>query len=221
MRGRRSQAAIELLRRPALGPHADGDGAAAPRRRRGPAQREEGVEAGPVARLLERIQPAAARRVAGARGASCHLKIAVITGLIGFLIAAAALTLPELIFGGSVGGGDRDTTYFGGGSSSKDKGESQDGKSDGQTDQPSGERRPARSAGSPEATGRPGDERGGDPPTAGRSAPDDSTEPAPSTQPPSDSARRPRPRPLRRRRRLRDARPERRAVSCRACESAS
>src|SRR6266540_4934463 len=30
-----------------------------------------------------------------------HLKIAVATGLIGFAIAAAALTLPELIFGGA------------------------------------------------------------------------------------------------------------------------
>jgi uncharacterized membrane protein YvlD (DUF360 family) len=49
-----------------------------------------------------------------------HLKIALITGLVGFLIAAAALTLPELIFGGAISS-HHDTTLFGGGSTSTNK----------------------------------------------------------------------------------------------------
>jgi hypothetical protein len=48
-----------------------------------------------------------------------HLKIALITGLVGFVIAAAALTLPELLFGGAVSS-SHDTTLFGGGGGSSD-----------------------------------------------------------------------------------------------------
>src|SRR4051794_26610696 len=48
-----------------------------------------------------------------------HLKIAVITGLVGFAIAAAALTLPELIFGGAVSSHHSTTLFGGGGGSSK------------------------------------------------------------------------------------------------------
>jgi uncharacterized membrane protein YvlD (DUF360 family) len=44
-----------------------------------------------------------------------HLKTALITGLIAFVIAAAALTLPELIFGGAISS-HHSTTLFGGGS---------------------------------------------------------------------------------------------------------
>ena len=66
-----------------------------------------------------------------------RVKVAVITGLVAFLIAAAFLTLPEVIFGGSVAGGHRSTTYFGGSSSSSsstksdssDKSSSKDSKS--------------------------------------------------------------------------------------------
>jgi hypothetical protein len=49
-----------------------------------------------------------------------HLKIALITGLAAFAIAAAALTLPELIFGGAISS-HHDTTLFGGGSSKSTK----------------------------------------------------------------------------------------------------
>ena len=99
-------------------------------------QREEGVEAGPV-----RVYSSGSNRRPRDPGFSprrrLHLKVAVVTGLIAFLIAAAALTLPELIFGGSVGGSGRNTTYFGGGESTSKKGESQDGNStDGQSDAP-------------------------------------------------------------------------------------
>lgn len=46
-----------------------------------------------------------------------HPKVWVATGVAAFAIAAAALTLPELIFGGAVAAHDR-TTLFGGGGSS-------------------------------------------------------------------------------------------------------
>ena len=42
-----------------------------------------------------------------------HPRVAIVTGVLAFLVAAAVLTVPELIFGGSVGGGER-TTIFGG-----------------------------------------------------------------------------------------------------------
>ena len=46
-----------------------------------------------------------------------HPRVALATGLIAFVIALGALTLPELIFGGAVASNHR-TTFFGGGSSS-------------------------------------------------------------------------------------------------------
>jgi cytoskeletal protein RodZ len=46
-----------------------------------------------------------------------HPKVWLVTGVVAFLIAVAALTLPELIFGGAVATG-RSTTFFGGGSNS-------------------------------------------------------------------------------------------------------
>jgi hypothetical protein len=94
--------------------------------------RQEGVEPGPV-----KVYSSGSDRVLAKPGRRrLHLKIAVVTGLVGFLIAAAALTLPELIFGGSVTGGKRDTTYFGGGSQTQKKDQSQDGKSDSKKDTP-------------------------------------------------------------------------------------
>jgi hypothetical protein len=44
-----------------------------------------------------------------------HLKVALITGIVAFALAAAALTLPELIFGGAISS-HHSTTLFGGGS---------------------------------------------------------------------------------------------------------
>jgi hypothetical protein len=43
-----------------------------------------------------------------------HWRLAIVTGLLGFLIAAVVLTVPELVSGGSAGGGGRQTTLFGG-----------------------------------------------------------------------------------------------------------
>ena len=46
-----------------------------------------------------------------------HVKLAIVTGLLAFVIAALVLTLPELLFGGAVSSNHR-TTIFGGGTSS-------------------------------------------------------------------------------------------------------
>ena len=54
------------------------------------------------------------------RGRRLHVKLAIVTGLLAFAIAAAVLTLPELLFGGAVTS-HHSTTFFGGGSSSKSK----------------------------------------------------------------------------------------------------
>jgi hypothetical protein len=41
-------------------------------------------------------------------------EVAIVTGLLGFLVAAIVLTVPELVGGKSIAGGDRGTTLFGG-----------------------------------------------------------------------------------------------------------
>ena len=41
-------------------------------------------------------------------------KVAVLTGLLGFLVAAVIITVPEFLAGSSASGGDRQTTFFGG-----------------------------------------------------------------------------------------------------------
>jgi hypothetical protein len=74
-------------------------------------QREEGLEPGPV-----RVYSSGSNRQLHT-GRRLPVKIAIVTGLIAFAIAAVALTVPELIFGGSVTG-KSDTTYFGGGGTS-------------------------------------------------------------------------------------------------------
>lgn len=47
-------------------------------------------------------------------------KVAIVTGLLGFVLAAVIITVPELVAGGSASGGGRDTTFFGGGRDSAD-----------------------------------------------------------------------------------------------------
>jgi hypothetical protein len=49
-----------------------------------------------------------------------HLKIAIATGLLAFVVAAVVITVPELLFGGAVSSG-HSTTIFGGGSDSASK----------------------------------------------------------------------------------------------------
>ncbi len=43
-----------------------------------------------------------------------HWQLAIVTGLLGFIIAAVIITVPELLAGNSVAGGGRDTTLFSG-----------------------------------------------------------------------------------------------------------
>ncbi|HEX6461532.1 MAG TPA: hypothetical protein VF032_21660 [Thermoleophilaceae bacterium] len=67
----------------------------------------EGPELGPmrVYRTEQRSSPI--RRV--------HIRAVLITAAIAFVIAIAVLTLPELVFGGSVAANNSRTTFFGGG----------------------------------------------------------------------------------------------------------
>jgi uncharacterized membrane protein YvlD (DUF360 family) len=155
-------------------------------------QREEGLEAGPV-----RVYSSGTnKRPRGLNGTSprrrLHLKIAIVTGLVAFVIAALALTLPELIFGGSVGGGGGKTTYFGGGSDTSSKGESQDGSSDGQSDEPTQQDSGSSSGGNQD---QPSGDSGSDqpdsttpqttPPDSGSTAPAPAPTPAPTPSAPS------------------------------------
>jgi hypothetical protein len=89
------------------------------------------------------------RRTYGGRSGSrlkrVHFKLAIVTGLLAFLVAAVVLTVPELVFGGAVGSKHR-TTFFGGDAKSQSeqkKDESNDGSQDSSqpeaNPQPSGE----------------------------------------------------------------------------------
>jgi hypothetical protein len=53
------------------------------------------------------------------RGGLRGWRLAVVTGLLGFLICAVVFTVPELVAGGSIAGGGRDTTLFSSGSQHK------------------------------------------------------------------------------------------------------
>jgi hypothetical protein len=114
-------------------------------------QCEEGLEPGPV-----KVYSSSSNRVLAKPGRRrLHLKIAIVTGLVAFLIAALALTLPELIFGGSVTGGKRHTTYFGGGSATQKKSQSQDGTSDSKKDAPAKDEQTPSESDSGEQTAPP------------------------------------------------------------------
>jgi hypothetical protein len=111
-----------------------------------------------------------------------RVKIALVTGVLAFLIAGLAVTLPELIFGGSVTGTDRNTTFFGGGGKDdeKERDGDRDGRGGGDRDRDSeGE----GGGGQRESPDRPSDSapEGGD----GEGAP--SGEPPAEEPPPEDS----------------------------------
>lgn len=154
-----------------------------------PEQRGDDVEGGPVRvyssgttrRPRMDGSPTARRRV--------RLKVAVVTGLAAFLIAAAALTLPEIIFGGSVGGGGGNTTYFGGGEDTQEKGESQDGAGDGQKDAPAqqgGDEGPQGPGSGEDGDGSSRDPGGES--TAPETAPSSPEDTGPTTPPPPSPA---------------------------------
>ena len=121
----------------------------------------------------------------GSRWRRVHFRVAIVTGLLAFVIAALVLTVPELVFGGSVGSSDRSTTIFGGGGDGGDakKQEPRDdssggGDSSGQDElspqQPSGEDGDAAPAPAPEEEPAPETEE---------PAPSEPSEPAPAPAP--------------------------------------
>ena len=50
-------------------------------------------------------------------------RMAIVTGLLGFMIAAVIVTVPEFVAGGSASGADRQTTFFGGDRESDERSE--------------------------------------------------------------------------------------------------
>jgi hypothetical protein len=108
-----------------------------------------------------------------------QLRIAIVTGVLAFVVAVAALTIPELIFGGAVSSGHR-TTIFGGGDSSSSSGKKDDGKdqqsnpNDDGTDQQQSPTQPNDGGTDPQVT----------PPQNRTQPPDTQTQTEPDTQQP-------------------------------------
>jgi hypothetical protein len=69
-----------------------------------------------------------------------HLKIAIVTGLIAFVIGAAALTLPELLFGGALSSSHQTTLFGGGGGKSSKSNGGKNGSTQPQQSPPSQQR---------------------------------------------------------------------------------
>jgi hypothetical protein len=69
----------------------------------------------PPAETFVEPAPDAPTRFRLYRRRSPHWRVAVVTGVLAFVVAALVITLPELVFGGAVGG-NGSTTVFGGGS---------------------------------------------------------------------------------------------------------
>ena len=91
------------------------------------AQGAEGFDDEPTAGNGHRTggDPLEGVRIHGRRRRVLHPKVWIATGLIAFAVAVAALTLPELIFGGAISS-HHGTTLFGGGSAkSKSKNKNQ------------------------------------------------------------------------------------------------
>ncbi|MDQ6749879.1 MAG: hypothetical protein M3Z33_03875 [Actinomycetota bacterium] len=72
-----------------------------------------------------------------------HWRIAVVTGLVAFAVAALAITIPELVLGGAVAG-NGNTTVFGGGSHGASQGSSEGQKKADGTRSSDGRAAPAR-----------------------------------------------------------------------------
>jgi hypothetical protein len=116
---------------------------------------------------------------------SLHVKVALVTGLLAFVIAAAALTIPELLFGGSVTSSGGKTTLFGGGKPDSDRQKDKDADKakdgDSKSDSPD-QTQPEDSQSSPSAP----DEDGAAPPADEEPAPsEEEPEPAPAEPAPA------------------------------------
>jgi hypothetical protein len=87
---------------------------------------EDEQETGPVRDLEGEPAPVRVYRSPQRRGwGRIHPKVVAVTAALAFVIAAAALTLPELIAGQSLGKGDRNTTIFGGRDRDRDEPEAE------------------------------------------------------------------------------------------------
>jgi hypothetical protein len=82
-----------------------------PRDRAAPASH---LPAGAYATPEERVAQPGEIQYHGSSRRARGWRLAIVTGLLGFLVCAAVFTVPELISGGSAAGGDRVTTIFGG-----------------------------------------------------------------------------------------------------------
>lgn len=74
----------------------------------------------PTQAIEERVPQPGEARGSSRRARPHKWKVAIVTGLLGFVLAAVIITVPELVAGGSAAGGGRETTFFGGGSGSSD-----------------------------------------------------------------------------------------------------
>ena len=126
---------------------------------------------------------AGARRVLGGRRP--RVRIAVLTGLLAFVIAAVVLTVPELITGGSIGGGEGRTTLFSSGGGPGDSG-SDDAIEDGAIDGDGGSSPDSGDGGGSSdpvpgggGASEDGGDAGGGSGEGGSSAPGDGSTPAP------------------------------------------
>lgn len=72
------------------------------------------AETAPLDNPAARVAQSGEIQYHSSRGRMRGWRVAVITGLLGFLISAVVFTVPELVAGGSAAGGGRDTTIFGG-----------------------------------------------------------------------------------------------------------
>jgi hypothetical protein len=115
--------ASELYRRPAERITALGTRAASARTRRGETGSARGPADAPPEPPAGRAQqpgPGPVRVYREPARRRLHLKVAIATAAVAFAVALAVLTLPELLFGGSVASTGR-TTFFGGKTHTQEK----------------------------------------------------------------------------------------------------
>ena len=116
-----------------------------------------------------------------------HLKLAIVTGLIAFVLAAAVLTVPELLFGGSVAS-KSGTTIFGGKDSSSPKPSAESkGQSKPQSGQPPAQTPPSGTDGTqqPDAQAQPAPGSSAAQPPAQQPPAPGPSDPVPSTPAPT------------------------------------
>jgi len=162
-------------------------------RRRGHAGARDGAgthaaDQADEAASAEEVVPGGPGEVHVYRSTSRRWRLAIVTGLLGFALAAAVLTVTELAAGGAVSGGSRATTYFGGSDTGSDAG----GRERSQDTPPAG----SESSGAPSTTPDPSATTPEDPASPG-DAPQDTVPSTPADPaaptPPAQSAPAPAP----------------------------